>query len=322
MTRPGFVHQALCYGSDEDFLDGAATFALDGLYADDTVLAVLAPRNIGLLGRALGLRSCEVEFALADDWYGCPSRTLGQYHAYCAEHDPGGAGRPSRVRIIGEPVWPGRTEFETREWMRYESLLNVAFAGTAHWILCPYDIRVLPAAVVRSATRTHPELALGTGETTVSDRYTDPADFCAECDAAESGALPAGHDDIPFGRDRSADARHALRSYARDLGVPEQRTHDMVAAVHEVMVNSVRHGGGRGVLRLRNDVEYVICEVSDIGTARLIPAPPFPGHLPPDRGAVRGHGMWVVRQLSDLLTETFDPTGSVVRLYFKRAVTV
>ncbi|MFE7077520.1 anti-sigma factor RsbA family regulatory protein [Streptomyces sp. NPDC057620] len=322
MTRQAFVHQALCYGSDADFLDGAATFALDGLHADDTVLAVLTPRNIGLLGRALGPRSCAVEFVRADDWYGCPSRTLGRYHAYCAEHGTGGVGRPSRVRIIGEPVWPGRTEFETREWMRYESLLNVAFAGTGHWILCPYDTRVLPAVVVRSATRTHPELALGAGESTVSGRYADPADFCAECDAAAPAALPAGHDDIPFGRDRSAHARDALRSYARDLGVPEQRTHDMVAAVHEVMVNSVRHGGGRGVLRLRNDVEYVICEVTDIGTARQIPAPPFPGHLPPDRRAERGHGMWVVRQLSDLLTETFDPRGSIVRLYFKRAATV
>ncbi|MEU6028899.1 sensor histidine kinase [Streptomyces tauricus] len=323
MTRPGFVHQALCYGSDEDFLGGAAPFALDGLHAGDTVLAVLAPRNIGLLTRALGRRSCEVEFVRAGDWYGCPSRTLGRYHAYCAERGTDGAGRPSRVRIIGEPVWQGRTELETRAWMRYESLVNVAFAGTGHRLLCPYDTRVLPAAVVRSVTRTHPELALGAGGTTPSDRYADPADFCAECDAAEPGELPAGRDDIPFGRDRSAHVRHALRSYARALGVPEQRTHDMVAAVHEVVVNSVRHGGGRGVLRLRNDREYVICEVCDIGAVKpTTPVPPFPGHLPPDRRAVRGHGMWVVRQLSDLLTETFDPAGSVVRLYFKRAVTV
>jgi len=322
MTRTGFVHQALCYGSDEEFLDGVLTFVLDGLDVDDTVLAVLAPRNISLLGRALGHCSRDVEFVDADDWYGCPSRTLGRYNAYCADHDRDEAGRPSRVRVIGEPVWQGRTEFETREWMRYESLLNVAFAGTGHWILCPYDTRALSAGVVRSAPRTHPELALGARASTASGHYADPADFYAECDAARPYGLPAGRDDIPFGRGRSAHVRHALRSYALDLGMAEQRLDDLVAAVHEVVVNSVRHGGGRGVLRLRNDFEYVICEVSDVGTPASAPAPLFPGHLPPDRRAVNGHGMWVVRQLSDLLTETLHPAGSVVRLYFKRSAAV
>ncbi|BCL32716.1 anti-sigma factor RsbA family regulatory protein [Streptomyces aurantiacus] len=318
MTRTGFVHRALCYGSDDEFLDGTLTFALDGLAAGETVLAVVATRNIDLLGRALGRRRDEVEFVDADDWYGSPSRTLGRYNAYCADHDTDGAGRPSRIRIIGEPVWPGRTEFETREWMRYESLLNVAFAGTGHRILCPYDTRALPPGVVRSATRTHPELALAAGDSAASGHYADPADFYAECDAARPYGLPAGRDDIPFGRGRSALVRRALRSYALDLGVSEHRLDDMVAAVHEVVVNSVRHGGGRGVLRLRNDFEYVICEVSDVGTGASTVPPLFPGHLPPDRRAVNGHGMWVVRQLSDLLTETLDPAGSVVRLYFKR----
>ncbi|MFS8199910.1 anti-sigma factor RsbA family regulatory protein [Streptomyces sp. CWNU-52B] len=322
MTRTGFVHQALCYASDEEFLDGALLFALDGLDADDSVLAVLAPRNIGLLGRALGHRCDDVEFGDAADWYGCPSRTLGRYSAYCADHDTDGAGRPSRVRIIGEPGWPDRTEFETREWMRYESLLNVAFAGTGHRILCPYDTRALPPEVARSVPRTHPELALSAGESTASGHYADPADFYAECDAARPSGLPDGRDDIPFGRGRSAHVRRALHRYALDLGMSEQRLHDMVAAVHEVVANSVRHGGGRGVLRLRTDFEYVICEVADVGTRASTAPPQFPGHLPPDRRAVSGHGMWVVRQLSDLLTETLDPAGSVVRLYFKRSAAV
>jgi anti-sigma regulatory factor (Ser/Thr protein kinase) len=83
----------------------------------------------------------------------------------------------------------------------------------------------------------------------------------------------------------------------------------MVTAVHEAVVNSVRYGGGRGVLRLRSDPDYVICEVSDDGTPTSVAAPPFPGDLPPDPRAASGHGMWVVRQLSDLVTETFRPTG-------------
>jgi anti-sigma regulatory factor (Ser/Thr protein kinase) len=316
------VHQALCYGTDDEFLEGTLTFARDGLGVGDTVLAVVASRNIALLDGALGHRSGEVEFIDADDWYGCPSRTMGQYNAYCAAHDTDETGRPRRVRIIGEPVWPGRTDFETREWMRYESLLNVAFAGTRHWIVCPYDTRALPAGVVRSAIRTHPELVLGARESAPSGRYADPADFYAECDTGRPSGLPAGRDDVPFARGRSAHVRRALSAYARGLGVPEQRMYDMVAAVYEAVDNSVRFGGGRGVLRLRSDSDFVICEVSDEGTPASAAAPPFPGHLPPDPRAVNGHGMWVVRQLSDLVTEALDPAGSVVRLYFRRGAAV
>nr|WP_244187901.1 MEDS domain-containing protein [Streptomyces regalis] len=149
MTRTGFVHQALCYGSDEEFLDGTLGYVRDGLQAGDAVLAVVAAANIGLLRDALGDAAREVEFV----------DSLGQHNDYCTAHDGGGT---RQVRVIGEPVWTGRTDLETREWMRYESLLNIAFADSGHWILCPYDTRVLPEDVVATARRTHPELAVGT----------------------------------------------------------------------------------------------------------------------------------------------------------------
>jgi anti-sigma regulatory factor (Ser/Thr protein kinase) len=314
MTRTGFVHQALCYGSDEEFLEGTLEFTRDGLDAGDAVLAVVRDHNIPLLEAALGSSSHRVEFVDVDDWYRYPSRTLGQYHAYCADH-----GSDRRVRIIGEPVWAGRTEFEAREWTRYESLLNVAFAGSGHWILCPYDTRTLPADVVRTATRTHPELALGARTSAPSGRYADPADFYAECDADRPASrLPGDCDDIPFGRGQAAAVRGALAAYARRSGMPEQRTYDMVAAVHEAVVNAVRFGGGGGVLRLGSDPHYVICEVSDDGARDSAMPARFPGHLPPDPRAVGGHGMWVVRQLSDLVAEDLGTTGSTVRMYFRR----
>ncbi|NGO09456.1 sensor histidine kinase [Streptomyces sp. HC44] len=318
MTRSEFVHRALCYGSDDEFLEATLAFAHDGLDAGDAVLAVLASRNVTLLDEALGPRSRDVEFIDADDWYGYPSRTLGRYSAYCAEHETGPSGGPRRVRIIGEPVWSGRTDFEAREWMRYESLVNVAFADTGHWILCPYDTRTVPTDIVRTAARTHPELALGARESVPSGRYADPADFYAECDAARPSGVLEGHDDIPFVRGRSVAVRRALAMYARGLGLSEQRTYDLVTAVHEAVINAVRYGGGRGIVRLRGDAHYVICEVADEGVNTAAASAPFPGHLPPDLRAAGGHGMWVVRQLSDLVTEDLRPGGSVVRMYFRR----
>ncbi|GGX75393.1 anti-sigma regulatory factor [Streptomyces minutiscleroticus] len=318
MTRTGFVHQALCFGSDAEFLDGARPFVDDGLAAGDAVLAVVRPGTARLLREALGGRAREVEFADAGDWYGAPSRTLGQYHAYCGRHGTDAVGAPRRVRIVGEPVWEGRTAFETGEWTRYESLLNVAFADSGHWILCPYDARTTPEGVMRTAGRTHPELVAGPRTPAAGTEYTDPAEFAAECDLSWPAGLPGGGEDLSFSHGRTSAVRRVLTTYAGQLGLSGRRTQDMVAAVHEAVSNALRFGGGQGVLRLRDDDTYVVCEIADAGTASAAGTAPFPGHLPPGVRDVSGHGMWVARQLSDLATERLGPTGSVVRLYFRR----
>ncbi|WP_411057632.1 hypothetical protein [Streptomyces sp. E11-3] len=61
----------------------------------------------------------------------------------------------------------------------------------------------------------------------------------------------------------------------------------------------------------------MVCEVADDGPRTPTPPVAFPGHVPPQPRAATGHGMWVVRQLSDLVTEHIRPSGSQVRLYFR-----
>lgn len=211
--------------------------------------------------------------------------------------------------------------------MRYESLLNVAFADSGHWIVCPYDTRALPADVVAAARRTHPALAVGLGEETPSGQYTNPAAFYTECDTLQDelteapAAPPDPAREVRFNRGRSVAARLAAAEFARHCEVAEDRARDLVAAVHEAVVNAIRFGGGQGALRMWSDHDWVVCEVTDTGARQPDTSPPgtgFPGHLPPGPRAGTGHGMWVVRQLSDLVTERFGAEGSVVRMHFRR----
>jgi anti-sigma regulatory factor (Ser/Thr protein kinase) len=44
--------------------------------------------------------------------------------------------------------------------------------------------------------------------------------------------------------------RSAVATHAAEAGVPRQRVYDVVTAVHELAANAVRHGAGRGRLRL------------------------------------------------------------------------
>ncbi|MEV5979486.1 sensor histidine kinase [Streptomyces sp. NPDC052114] len=321
MTRSGFVHQALCYASDEEFLSGTLAFVRDGLAEGDAVLAVLRRDNISLLRDGLGAGAGEVDFADARDWYEYPSRTLRRYNEYCAEHEEGGA---RRVRVIGEPVWSGRAPVETLEWTRYESLVNVAFADSGHWIVCPYDARVLPDDVLADVRRTHPEVTGGKDDT--AGGYADPADFYTRCSelACTTADLTQPTDrprEVPFARGESVAARLAVAEFARRCRLAEERARDMAAAVHEAVVNAVRFGGGRGVLRLWSDPDWVVCEVADTGGGRpavSVPDAGYLGHVPPDPLAAKGHGLWVVRQLSDLVTERLGAEGTAVRLHFRR----
>ncbi len=59
--------------------------------------------------------------------------------------------RGRRTLLVGEPRWPGRSEIETREWIRYESVINAALAGAHATALCFYDTRTAPENVL--ATR-------------------------------------------------------------------------------------------------------------------------------------------------------------------------
>jgi anti-sigma regulatory factor (Ser/Thr protein kinase) len=62
--------------------------------------------------------------------------------------------------------------------------------------------------------------------------------------------------------------RAAVAAHAADAGLSGPRVYDVVLAVHELAANAVRHGAGRGRLRLRADGAFLCCQVSDDGPAR------------------------------------------------------
>jgi hypothetical protein len=52
--RKGFVHQALIYGSDREFMDVALPFAEEGLRANEPTLVAVQGRHVENLRAALG----------------------------------------------------------------------------------------------------------------------------------------------------------------------------------------------------------------------------------------------------------------------------
>ncbi|MFJ4716235.1 anti-sigma factor RsbA family regulatory protein [Streptomyces sp. NPDC088785] len=309
-TTPRLTHQALIYGSDEAFLTAMAAFCVNGLEAEDAVLAVTTRSNISMLRQTLGDVARHVEFIDAHAFYEAPGRTMGAYYRYVDQHTTGG--RHRQARVIGEPVWHGRDPLETAEWTRYEAAINVAFANCPAWIVCPYDTRTLPEAIVTGARRTHPEVITGPS-TTTSHHYVAP-DTGHDVWRSPLTPVPCDGEEtvLHFGADLSA-VRDFVTRAATTRGLPGDKAQRLVFAVNEVATNAIQHGPGEGRITLWRAGHRIVCDVTNPGAADGLDW--YLGYLPPDPAQPTGHGLWTVRQLCDLTEIATGPHETTVRLH-------
>ncbi len=125
--------------------------------------------------------------------------------------------------------------------------------------------------------------------------------------------LPSPTDDAMYHTYRSdlSQVRALVLQHAREAGLTESRANDLVLAVSEVAANTLRHTKAPGTLAMWHDADEVVCEVHDEGTI----TDPFAGHRKPAPGASGGHGLWLVRQVCDLVELTSDANGTTVRMH-------
>jgi hypothetical protein len=170
------VHSAFPYRSDGQFVTTVGTALMEGIERSEALLAVTTAANVELLREYLGKDARRVEFIEARSFYTTPVATLAAYRAYIDAKLKRDA---HWVRIVGEPVWIGRSDSEARLWTCYESLLNLVFSAYPLTILCPYDERLCPAEIVRQAHLTHPHM-IGEEGARVSTDCGDPGMFAFE----------------------------------------------------------------------------------------------------------------------------------------------
>ncbi|HEX5740783.1 MAG TPA: SpoIIE family protein phosphatase [Pilimelia sp.] len=111
--------------------------------------------------------------------------------------------------------------------------------------------------------------------------------------------------------------RHEVEAVSRRSGMDGDALDDWVTAVNELMVNAVRHGGGAGQVTLRHEGRLV-CEVRDRGTGFVADAYLARATRPPV-SPTGGMGLWIVRQMAEVLSLTSGPGGTAVRVTVKPA---
>lgn len=83
----------------------------------------------------------------------------------------------------------------------------------------------------------------------------------------------------------------------------------------ELIINSVTHGGGTGIIRVWSTPDTVVCEVSDHGWLK----DPLAGRRRPDPLQVGGRGLWIINQFSVLQQIRSSPKGTVIRAHIARS---
>ncbi|GLY75774.1 sensor histidine kinase [Actinoallomurus iriomotensis] len=313
-----FRHPALFYRGREEYLATTVPFVTGGLAAGEPV-AVAVPRpNLELLrealGRELGGDLKRVELLDMAQVGRNPGRIIpGVLRAFADRHPHG------RIRIIGEPIWAGRTGEEYPACLQHEALINLAFAGRPVSILCPYDAAALDPRVLADAATTHPVLVDRAAER-VSRGF------------APRRAIAAGNVPLPdpfgdSGRERGAEGvatvrfDHTTLAPVRALAVREaaaggldpDRVLDVELAVNELAANSLAHGGGSGTLRVWIAGGRLVCEISDGGQI----TDPLAGRRPVDPATPGGRGLLLVNQLADLVRTHSVPGATTIRAYFR-----
>ncbi|MEV0615226.1 sensor histidine kinase [Nonomuraea sp. NPDC050404] len=298
-TEP-FVHPALFYRGDGEYVAATTAFVREGLAAGDPVAIAVPAANLALIEAALGTAAGRVLLLDMQEAGRNPGRIIpGVLRDFADRH-------PDRhVRIIGEPIWAGRTATEYPACAQHEALINLAFTGRRVTILCPYDVVRLTA----EAARTHPVLRDATGEWPsadyaphgVVDGHNRPLDE------------PVAFSSLLFDRSNLSAVRGMAAKQATALGFDGDRIDDIRLAVAELGANSLDHGGGSGTLRVWTEGDRLVCEVSDAGHI----TDPLVGRRPVDPREAGSRGLLIVNLLSDLVRVHTRDGATAIRVYFE-----
>ncbi|MCT2584487.1 sensor histidine kinase [Actinophytocola sp. S1-96] len=304
-----FTHSAVFYRDEPEYLAHTVPFILDGQAAGEPVAVAVPGPNLRAIQDEVGIRGGRVDEVRWLDMTKAgrnPGRIIpGVLRAFADQHTD------RRARIIGEPIWPGRSSSEYPACVQHEALINAAFLGREVTILCPYDAQGLDPVVLADAAATHPIMVDG-------DRWWRSRDYAPEqvVDAYNTPLTePASAQEHAVAADQLPLIRRWARQRAAQAGVETDRLDDVTFVVNELVTNSIEHGTGNPRVLAWTTKDAVVFQTTNAGT---IPDP-LVGRLPATPGQIRGRGLLATNLLTDLVRIHRSDDRTTIRVHFHRA---
>ena len=307
-TDTGFEHPALLHSTLDAFLQVMVPFVNAGLRTDEPVFVAVGAERLRALRDLVGEHD-GVVWNDTLEWHPQPMPRLRAFTEYVTEQLAAGA---PRLRLVGEPVWSADAPEDVREWQRYESVLNDVLSPYPVSLVCTYDAATLPSSIVEVAKVTHPVVRLPME--VHSAVFEPPSAFLGRW-THDLEPPPADAPRIMSPFELSA-ARRFLKDRAHQAGVPADRITDLMLAANEILTNGLVHGTGTVTLSAWTNDGAFVCQIEDEGAG---PEDPVAGYLPPSDETRGGRGLWIARQLVDLVQISTGPDRATVRLLMRRS---
>jgi len=304
----GLTHAALFYRDGAEYRAQILRFARVGLSCGDPLFVALPGGAAHALGDQLGSETGDFRCPDMAEVGRNPARIIPELRAFIDKH----AGQ--RVRIIAEPIWPGRSPAEIREAIRHEALVNLAFSRVSAAFLCPFDVSRLAPSAIAGAGRTHPEHFGDAGPPALGARPPAPEgrppawQVPPECDVPLSGP-PASAETIAYRTDL-APVRRLVEGHAQRAGLAADRAADLVLAASELAANTLGHTASGGMVQVWHDESEILCQTHDQGWI----SDPLAGRVRRAPGS-RGHGLFLVNHVCDLVEMRTGRAGTTVRMH-------
>ncbi|WP_375487944.1 anti-sigma factor RsbA family regulatory protein [uncultured Mycobacterium sp.] len=302
----GFVHSALLYRSEQEYIDLVVASISEALNNYEPVWAAVPGDKLASLCDALGPLADETDVTLADvtEVGRNPARLLGVAGGFAQRH------RHRPVRLIGEPVWAGRTAVEYPACLQHEALVNLAFDGHRGTGLCLYDASQLADTVLADARITHPLICVDGSYQRSADYAIDVAlQRCNEPLATSPAAVTYTVSELA----NLSAARQQASRYGRLLGLPAESIADLKLIITELATNSLQHGNGTCRLGFWEHGGYLVCEARDAGFLD----DPLAGRRPPSGDENGQRGLFVVNALADLVRIHATPAGTTIQVFLR-----
>ncbi|OBH93794.1 sensor histidine kinase [Mycobacterium sp. E2733] len=302
----GFVHSALIYQSQQEYLDFVTRFVSDGLALDEAVLVAVPSDELALLRDALGTRESSADLQMVDvtEVARNPSRLMAMEGTFVDDHPD------QRVRMVSQVAWPGRTEEELIACVEHEALVNGAMDGYQVTGLCLYDGRRLDDDVLADARATHPLLWSGDALQRSADYAPDAA--LRRCNRP----LPGNPAAVTYLVKKSSDlspARSFATNYAGWMGLSQDAIEDLQLVATELASNSLMYTDGACQLAFWRDDGYLVCEARDTGCFE----DPLVGRMNPGPCGPASRGLYLVNAISDLVRTHTTASGTTIQAYLR-----
>lgn len=311
-TQGQFEHAALIVDSD-DTLDRRLVPILRNHVADaEPVLIVVSPHTERVLRDRLQGDAEALEWGASDAFYHRLGLTFEGFRRYLRRQHAEGR----RVHVIAEPNVC--TELDApvdrvAAYLSYEALCNDAYAAYGCPVTCIWDSREHPTLVIEGVRSIHDHEITEQGRQP-STAFIPADDYLAARAHVTMPPAPAIVDaDFTISSlHELAACRSVVRDWASSHGFFALATAEITTATSGVVDNGLQHGRPPVRLRAWHHGKTLAIQVDDHGGR---PIPPDAGYRPPGHPA-HGAGLWIARQLADVLLTNTNGRHTAVRMYF------